>query len=550
MASCRYFLLYLIILFSTPQLAFATYVDKRALVIGNANYSSLPQLDNTVNDAKAIEQKLSGLGFEVDLLVDASLQDMQRGLAVFAEKLDSDTISLVYYAGHGVQEEGVNYLIPSTADIQQSWQLKSSTISMDTILNALDDSLSPLKMIMLDACRDNPFKDNRRLSRTLRSKAGLAQFVSTSGTIVSYATAPDRVAYDGNPGDRNSPYTTALLEHISTPGIKVGEMLNRVGKDVRQTTAGKQEPWQSSSPIDDFCFAGCLNERDRNRLEAELDRIVTGFRLADYSLLSERLELTPEQTERLAALFEEYESIRVAKTRSIKRNSSSNLATIKLELEQALGQDGRVVVPGPRWNTINLKLRQTDGRWKVNKIENDYLLPVIPTNRIDVRAPNIVVDTGAIEKDNRDSVRILSDVLDDVGISGVSLYYREAGSSAAYSVVKLRRDSTNGRYVALIDNAGAKSGQIEIYLEATDTSENLTRWPAPRNPLVINISSATPGKPHTSNVRSNRWMWIGLGVLAVGIAAAAAGGDSDPGEPSIDDDLGEPRPITVTAPLR
>ncbi len=545
MKGCRQLSL-VVLLFLLPQSLIAAFADKRALVIGNANYSVLPTLENTVNDANDIAIQLEKLGFEVDLLLDASHLDMQRGVSAFSSKLDSDTISLVYYAGHGVQEQGVNYLIPATANIQQSWQLKSSTMSLDTILNALDDSLSPLKIVMLDACRDNPFKDDRRLSRSIRAKAGLAQFVSTSGTILSYATAPDRVAYDGDPGDMNSPYTTALLEHITTPGIKVGEMLNRVGKDVRQSTAGLQEPWQSSSPIDDFCFAGCLDEPGQDSLDQELDRIVSAFRFADYELLAERLNLSAEQTERLVKLFDEYESISVSKSRSVRRSTNSQTANISLELEQAVGLDGRVVVPGPRWNTIELIMRQSDGRWRANDIENEYLLP-LADNRVDVRAPNIVIDVSGVAKESLNSVRIQSDVLDNKAVNDVRLYYRDSGSNVAYSTIDLRKDDITGRYVALVDTTGATSGNLEIYLEATDAEENLTRWPAPRSPLLIRIET-TAAAPLATKQKSNnkKWLWIGLGVLAAGLAASAA---SDGGSGGDDDRFADTRPVTVTIPL-
>ncbi len=526
-----------------PHSLFASFADKRALVIGNANYTVLPTLENTVNDANDIAGQLEKLGFEVDLLLDANLIDMQRGIAEFSNKLNSNTVSLVYYAGHGVQEQGINYLISATANIKQSWQLQSATITLDTILSALDDSLSPLKIVMLDACRDNPFKDDRQLSRSIRAKSGLAQFVSTSGTILSYATSPDRVAYDGEPGDMNSPYTTALLNHISTPGIKVGEMLNRVGKDVRQFTAGRQEPWQSSSPIEDFCFAGCLDEPTKDALSLELERISSAFKLADYNLLAERLNLSVEQTERLVTLFDEYESINVKSTRSVRRSTDAKTANVSLELEQAVGIDGRIVMPGPRWNTIDLIMRQKDGRWQASDIENEYLFP-LADKRVDVRAPNIVIDTRDVDRQSANAVRILSDVLDNEAVNDVRLYYRDSHSTDGFATKELRKNDVNGRDEALIDTSSITSGNLEIYLEASDLEENLTRWPSPRNPLVIRIeTSPTVAAAPAAKRSSRKWLWIGLGVLAAGAATAAAQSGGGGGS-----EIGDTRPVNVIVP--
>jgi len=248
----------LTVLFLVSLTSQATEYERKALIIGNSNYTTLESLSNPLNDATAIAKALGALEFDVDLLIDASLDVMKNGVGEFQSKLNSSTVSVIYYAGHGVQNDGTNYLIPSDATIEKTGQLAEQSLSLDRILSSLDKSESPLKIVLLDACRDNPLKSQLGLPRSIRQPKGLAEASSASGTILSYATAPNRIAYDGEEG-KHSPYAKALLKHIGTPGVTVVDMLNRVGIEVEQDTFGKQTPWQYISPIDEFCFSGCVS---------------------------------------------------------------------------------------------------------------------------------------------------------------------------------------------------------------------------------------------------------------------------------------------------
>ncbi len=217
-----------------------------ALVIGNAKYPGSP-LKNPVNDARAIAVKLKALGFEVILKEDIPLKDMSRAVTQFGEKLaQGGGTGLFYFAGHGIQAKGKNYLIPIDAQIGSESSVRSETLDVDVVLEQL--SSSPLNIVILDACRNNPFE------RRFRSGGGggLAQMDAPKGTLIAYATAPGRVAMDGE--GRNGIYTAELLTVLDEPNLKVEDIFKRVRVRVAKATSDQQVPWESSSLTGDFYF--------------------------------------------------------------------------------------------------------------------------------------------------------------------------------------------------------------------------------------------------------------------------------------------------------
>lgn len=219
--------------------------EKRvALVIGNSNYPGA-SLRNPANDAKDMAAALRGLGFEVISKTDLTQKEMNRAIAQFGEKLRADTVALFYYAGHGMQVRGKNYLIPIDARIASEASSRAEAVDVDTIMDQL--GVSPLNIVILDACRNNPFE------RRFRSVGGgLAQMNAPMGTLIAYATAPGKVANDG--GGRNGLYTRELLKHIQTPGLPLEAVFKRVRNDVMQDSGDAQTPWEASSLTGDFYF--------------------------------------------------------------------------------------------------------------------------------------------------------------------------------------------------------------------------------------------------------------------------------------------------------
>lgn len=220
-----------------------------ALVIGNGAYQT-SKLRNPPNDATAIAVVLRDLGFDVMSGVNKSQREMKRMIREFGQRLRvTGGVGLFYFAGHGVQAKGRNYLIPVDADIQAEADLEDQAVDANYVLNFMDDAQSSLNIVILDACRNNPFM------RSFRSmQEGLAQVRAPTGTLIAYATAPDSLATDGV--GVNSPYTEELIKEIRVPGVLVETMFRRVTEQVSSRTMGRQEPWFSANVKGDFYFNG------------------------------------------------------------------------------------------------------------------------------------------------------------------------------------------------------------------------------------------------------------------------------------------------------
>jgi formylglycine-generating enzyme required for sulfatase activity len=225
--------------------------EKRiALVIGNGDYAIARKLANPVNDAIDMANTLKGLGFEVVSGTNLSLKQMSDKVREFGDKLKaSGGVGLFYYAGHGIQVGGRNYLIPVEADIPREDEVDFNALNLDLILRKMATANNGLNIVILDACRNNPFA--RSWSRSA-DEGGLAQITAPTGTFIAYATAPDRTASDGT--GRNGLYTTELLKVLQKPNLKIEEAFKQVTIAVDRTSGGKQIPWTSSSLRGEFYF--------------------------------------------------------------------------------------------------------------------------------------------------------------------------------------------------------------------------------------------------------------------------------------------------------
>ena len=239
-----------LVLASCPALA-----EKRvALVIGNSSYVHVPRLDNPQNDARLMAQTLGGLGFSLvgnGPQLDLDKAKLDAAVQAFGQALRGADVALFYYAGHGVQVRGANYLVPVAANPTREADVDFQMVDVALVLRQMESAGTRLNLVLLDACRNNPLG-----GRGLRSaEAGLAQMRAPEGTLISYATQPGNVAQDGEGG--NSPYTKALAQAISRPGLDIFQTFNQVGLAVMQSTGNAQQPWLSTSPISgQFYFAG------------------------------------------------------------------------------------------------------------------------------------------------------------------------------------------------------------------------------------------------------------------------------------------------------
>lgn len=221
--------------------------SRTALVIGNGAYAEGP-LRNPPNDAQEMGKVLRQCGFSVTVVVDASKRDMQEAIRTLGRQLAAGGVGLFYYAGHGVQVDGTNYLVPVGAAIKGEADVEYECVDAGRVLKQMEEAGNGVNIVVLDACRNNPFP------RSFRSATrGLARMDAPKGSLLAYSTAPGDVAADG--AGANGLYTSKLLARLQQPGLSVVEVFNRTGQDVMRATAGSQVPWIAMSPMGDFCFA-------------------------------------------------------------------------------------------------------------------------------------------------------------------------------------------------------------------------------------------------------------------------------------------------------
>ncbi len=250
---------------------------RRALVVGNAKYRTLP-LANPENDARLIAERLRGLGFEVALHVNLGAREFRRVLRDYARSLhEKEGVAVFYYAGHGVQIDGRNYLLPVDINLASEDEVKDDSVDIEEVfVSRLEGARAQARIVILDACRDDPFP--KRRTRNIRVAGGLAE-MAARGTLIAYASAPGATAEDG-PGGSNSVYTRHLAQAMLEPGLEVEQMFKRVRVGVLQDTKERQVPWVNTSLTVNFSFnprigpdpAEVARQERVRRLESELSR--------------------------------------------------------------------------------------------------------------------------------------------------------------------------------------------------------------------------------------------------------------------------------------
>ncbi|HEX8844594.1 MAG TPA: caspase family protein [Pyrinomonadaceae bacterium] len=226
-----------------------------ALVIGNSAYRHHGILRNPVNDAAGMAEALTQLGFQVTHKPNLTRAEMDQSIQEFGSKISDSEIALFYYAGHAVQINGNNYLIPTDAQITDVQKVEVDAVNAEAVFNAMRSERVQLNLIILDACRDNPFRKLTSFKAALPDFApGLAPPKNApDGTLIAYATEPGRLASDGS--GKHSPYTRALLKFIRQPGLELEDFFKRVREHVKENTDKEQIPWENTSVTGDFFFS-------------------------------------------------------------------------------------------------------------------------------------------------------------------------------------------------------------------------------------------------------------------------------------------------------
>lgn len=241
-----------------PSCAISQYenTERRvALIIGNSAYQNAPFLPNPKNDAIALGDIFKSMGFDTDIRTNLPKEEMDKALLRFGDKLDAAQAAVFYYAGHGIQINGVNYLLPVDASLRSLRKIEFETTNLNSVLRQMEGS-GRVNIIFLDACRDNPFSGilhgSLHDNQNVVIGKGLARIDTNAGTIISFATKEGEVASDGK--GEHSPYTQALLRHLQTPNLEIAPMLRRVREEVYLTTNQKQTPWEYGSLLKEFYF--------------------------------------------------------------------------------------------------------------------------------------------------------------------------------------------------------------------------------------------------------------------------------------------------------
>ena len=287
-------------LLASLLLALPAAAEKRvALVVGNSAYKEVGALANPVNDANEISAALKSAGFEVILGVNVDKREFDTKVRNFADLLENADAAIFFYAGHGLQVAGRNYLIPVDAHLQGERDLDFDAVNLDFIMKQMElGRADKTNIVFLDACRDNPFAQNLARSMGTRSASigkGLAQVDTGVGTFIAYSTQPGNVALDGK--GKNSPFTAALAKHVKEPGRDLTSVMIEVRKDVLAATGGKQVPWDHSALTGEFYFQPTAVPQQRSATAAPSEAAAPAAR-------------SPEETGNIVALAQARERLR------------------------------------------------------------------------------------------------------------------------------------------------------------------------------------------------------------------------------------------------
>jgi len=278
--------------FSSPNVSFSAKEQRLALLIGNSSYMHGGSLSNPVNDVREMKAALEGLGFTVFKYENCTQKSMKRAMDEFGKKLKGKDVGLFFYAGHGVQVKGHNYLIPVDAKLDNENDAEYDCVRADRVLAKMESAGSRTNIVILDACRDNPFE--RSWHRGTEG-VGLAFMNAPSGSLIAYSTAPGKTALDGQ--GKNSPYTAALLEHIKTPNITVIEMFQGVRSAVITRSENKQIPWESTSLRGNFYFSMKGGDNRFSEEQARLEKERLEFEQAKAEFERKQREAQQERVE-------------------------------------------------------------------------------------------------------------------------------------------------------------------------------------------------------------------------------------------------------------
>ena len=403
----------------------AATARRLALVIGNGAYTSAPSLKNPPNDARDMAATLKALGFEVTSGINVTQREMKRLIRDFGQKLKAGGSGLFYYAGHGVQSKGRNYLIPTDADIQSEAEAEDAGVDVSLVLGYMDDAQNGLNIVILDACRNNPF------ARSFRSAAsGLAQVDAPTGTLIAYATAPGSVAHDGS--GRNGLYTSELLRFLSTPGLSIEEVFKRVRASVQRQTSGQQVPWESSSLIGDFSFTGNSNTSGNNiPAPTTAPGNVGGIDSSSFELSYWDTVKNSTDPNDFKAYLEKYPNGQFA---ALAKNRVTNLEAVSKPVESRSAAPDSSATELAFWDSIKASTNADDYKVYLKKYPTGTFVE-LANNRL------ATIEAGAKEKEKEEAARREAAELAKISVAGTRWTGKSPGKDKNY-VIEFAADGT------------------------------------------------------------------------------------------------------------
>jgi hypothetical protein len=268
-----------LLIFFMPSIVLSAQEQRIALVIGNGSYKSSP-LANPINDVNDMADTLKKCNFKVMKFINVNRREMRKAIRGFGNEINQGAIGLFYYAGHGIQVGGENYLVPIGAEVYSEDEVEDESLKVSSVLRKMETAGNRLNIIILDACRDNPF------GRSFRSSnRGLVKMDAPTGSILAYATSPGSVAADGI--GRNGLYTSMLLKNIVTPGLKIESFFKQVRVEVANASSKRQIPWESSSLMGEFYFTPKVESQKKESEKAKLAYIPKAVTMPKVSLRKE-----------------------------------------------------------------------------------------------------------------------------------------------------------------------------------------------------------------------------------------------------------------------
>ena len=483
--------------------------EKRvALVIGNSNYRVSP-LRNPANDAKVVSATLKNLDFEVISGIDLSAKEIKKQIQKFGEKIRNGGVGLFYFAGHGMQVNRRNYLIPVDAQIESESDVDIESVRADEILAKMDSANNRLNIVILDACRNNPF------ARSFRSSAGgLATMDSPSGTLIAYATAPGSVASDGT--GSNGLYTQALVEKMRIPDIKIEDMFKKVRSAVKAKTSGQQIPWESSSLEGDFYFTSSSvvlakkmkQTTDKQmKLKAEIERL---------ELLAREAARVNDESAKRQAKLKKKEALAKFKAEQLRQQQLEEERKKLADLKQWRLQQESEMVSKEREEAKRLVALKQAVAEKRKKLESASLAALSPVrtitemHAIDVKIKEIKVSfrkelvrgiKAITERINKKFVKLVNEQQDEFESpeefrARIAKGKRDAGREQTQEIMVLERKvekEYNEAVAPFIENLKKLSGN-EFTLIAEYLTLELQKYDAKSNTYPVTIRAKKPIK--------------------------------------------------------